>query len=285
MMRLLIGVLLVLNLLVFLYGYLGLDRQDAATPAGASRPDVGSIRLLSARVVSGEAPDDTGPATEAVPAGESAAVQEAPPPAPEPVPESGAPEAAGEGAVGPLPDSEPAVAAGVEETASSDASEEATAPPVRHCGELGPFRNRAQTRRFLRSLDLAAELHPYRRPTPVPEAYWVFIPPAADRAEARRRVQALREAGVKDLWLMPEGEFRNAISLGLFSREEAARAHARELQEKGFDVEMRPRMKEKDRYWIAFEGLDDPAFEKLSSALSAGQRVIERPCPQTSADG
>jgi len=49
--------------------------------------------------------------------------------------------------------------------------------------------------------------------------FWVFIPPTNDRRAAENRMAELRRQGVADLSIRPD----NAISLGVFSSEEAAR--------------------------------------------------------------
>ena len=49
--------------------------------------------------------------------------------------------------------------------------------------------------------------------------YWVFIPPTNDRRAAETRMAELRRQGVADLSIRAD----NAISLGVFSSEEAAR--------------------------------------------------------------
>jgi hypothetical protein len=49
--------------------------------------------------------------------------------------------------------------------------------------------------------------------------YWVFIPPARDRRAAEQAAAALRRQGISELSIRPD----NAISLGVFSTEDAAR--------------------------------------------------------------
>ena len=58
--------------------------------------------------------------------------------------------------------------------------------------------------------------------------YWVFIPPTNDRRAAENRMAELRKQGVQDLSIRPD----NAISLGVFSSEEAARRFLTSLQAK-----------------------------------------------------
>ena len=59
--------------------------------------------------------------------------------------------------------------------------------------------------------------------------HWVFIPPTNDRRGAENRMVELRRQGVQELSLRPD----NAISLGVFSSEEAARRFLTTVQAKG----------------------------------------------------
>lgn len=51
--------------------------------------------------------------------------------------------------------------------------------------------------------------------------HWVYIPPAKDRRSAEQAASILRRQGMSDLSIRPD----NAISLGVFSTEEAARRY------------------------------------------------------------
>jgi hypothetical protein len=59
--------------------------------------------------------------------------------------------------------------------------------------------------------------------------YWVFLPAAPDRRTAESRMAELRRQGVTDLSLRPD----NAISLGVFSTEEAARRFLTNITARG----------------------------------------------------
>jgi hypothetical protein len=59
--------------------------------------------------------------------------------------------------------------------------------------------------------------------------YWVFIAPARDRKTAEATMANLRKQGVNDMSIRPD----NAISLGVFSTEEAARRFMTSLDAKG----------------------------------------------------
>lgn len=59
--------------------------------------------------------------------------------------------------------------------------------------------------------------------------WWVFVPPAPNRATADQQVTALRRQGVKDISLQAD----NSISLGVFSSEESAAKVLAEVQTRG----------------------------------------------------
>jgi hypothetical protein len=59
--------------------------------------------------------------------------------------------------------------------------------------------------------------------------FWVFVPPASDRRTAEGTVAQLKRLGVGDLSIRPD----NAISLGVFSSEDAARRFLSSLAARG----------------------------------------------------
>lgn len=310
MMRLLLGLLLVGNLLLFLYGYLGLDGGGKQRPQRLHEPDVGSIRLLAAKVsmaASREAPLAGKQAVQAEAELPEASEQPAPEDAAGPAEsaviatELAAPEEPGvttdaETVASAAPEQEPVATphAGEQESPAvseqpAPAPEEVVTPvaapqePVTYCGTLGPFKSRIQAKRVRRKLGALQKIGIEQKPTLVDKSYWVLIPPLATRKEARAVVEKLKAAGVKDLWLVPKGDMRNAISLGLYSRKDAAYSHAENLRGKGFEVEVKPKQEEVSRYWLKFSGLDESAFGKLDPAtLPQGVEMDKKVCGQAS---
>lgn len=64
--------------------------------------------------------------------------------------------------------------------------------------------------------------------------YWVHIPPGKNKAEVDRRVAELKALNVPDIFVVQEaGQWRNAISLGIFRTEEGAQKFLAGLREKG----------------------------------------------------
>ena len=72
--------------------------------------------------------------------------------------------------------------------------------------------------------------HLTERPIEEVTRYWVFVPPSKDRRTADQVAQ-LKRLGVSDVSVRPERD--NAISLGVFSKEDAARRFLDQMRGKG----------------------------------------------------
>ncbi|MGH8714127.1 MAG: SPOR domain-containing protein, partial [Casimicrobiaceae bacterium] len=72
--------------------------------------------------------------------------------------------------------------------------------------------------------------------------YWVYLPPAANRAAADKRLAELKASGIRDVSVIDAGPQRNAISLGVFRGEDAARSRLASLQVQGLtNAKLEPR--------------------------------------------
>lgn len=64
--------------------------------------------------------------------------------------------------------------------------------------------------------------------------YWVFIPPLANKAAADKKASELKWLGISDFFIVQDAGPNNlAISLGIFSSEQAAKQQLETLQAKG----------------------------------------------------
>lgn len=117
------------------------------------------------------------------------------------------------------------------QVAALDPAKVATLADV--CVEWGPLSDADRTRALaaIEPLDLARLVS--QKKVEVIANYWVFIPPAANRPAADRRMAELKSQGVKDLLLVDSGPQRYAISLGVFRSEERAQARLAELEAQG----------------------------------------------------
>ena len=66
------------------------------------------------------------------------------------------------------------------------------------------------------------------------DGYWVYMPPLKTKAEVDRKVGELKGLGVTEFFVVQEaGQWRNAVSLGIFRTDEAAQAFLAKLKERG----------------------------------------------------
>jgi len=109
----------------------------------------------------------------------------------------------------------------------------ATAAPTA-CIEWGIFAGPAIARADTALARL--ELPPEKVERTVTDAggYWVYVPPLKTKPETDRKVGELKALGVADFFIVQDtGQWRNAISLGIFRTEEAAQGYLARLKERG----------------------------------------------------
>lgn len=64
--------------------------------------------------------------------------------------------------------------------------------------------------------------------------FWVFIPPLKTTPDALKKTDELKALGVEESYVLQDGgKWKNAVSLGVFSTEEAAAKYLAQLREKG----------------------------------------------------
>jgi len=64
--------------------------------------------------------------------------------------------------------------------------------------------------------------------------YWVYIAPMKTRVLVDQKIAQLKERGVADYFVIQEvGAWQNAISLGVFKTEDAAKKYLAKLQQQG----------------------------------------------------
>lgn len=104
---------------------------------------------------------------------------------------------------------------------------------------LGEF---AQVREQLKAM--AGERVMSFTEVPLNTRHWVIFPPLPSPQSAVAKLRELAAAGVQDAFVVKDGAWRNAISLGLYANDEAARRRVREVEDKGVfstRVELLPR--------------------------------------------
>ncbi len=115
-------------------------------------------------------------------------------------------------------------------------------PPQSVCLDVGPL-TAAETEALQRTIATAEPaLQPEIIQIETVNSYWVVTPVAGTPREAMRREQLLKAAGVRETYLITEGELRNAISLGIFKNQEGAQQLVLEMSSRGItDLQIQPR--------------------------------------------
>lgn len=281
MMRWLLGILVIANVAIFLWG------QSIVRPGKLAHkdpmPEFGSIQLVRESAVESVTPEGGGQDRP-----QENSVQ---PPEEDSAEPRTASETAIESPSGLVPD-EPGLAeteiADPLETVIEPEAEPASEPepaklpieePEIACGRIGPFKAEDAARTSLDKLmasGLSAELS--ETVEQVQNGYWVLIPALPSRAEGQDMVGRLREAGESDIWLINKGPLKNAISLGLYAGKKNAGRRSSQINKIGFASEVQPKMSEKTVFWLDYRGnsalLDGDELEKLSS----GTTIEKKPC-------
>ncbi|MCA1799385.1 MAG: SPOR domain-containing protein [Xanthomonadaceae bacterium] len=109
--------------------------------------------------------------------------------------------------------------------------------------------------------------------------FWVHTRPAATREEAAAIIDRLRRAGIRDFYVVTEGEISNAVSLGVFGRPETAEQHAARLRAMGFDVVVGERRREMTAWWLEFPvpATGSPGETALADLVMAGNGLTLEP--------
>jgi hypothetical protein len=108
----------------------------------------------------------------------------------------------------------------------------ATVPAV--CLEWGavPAADVARAEQALAPLALGAKLTPRKQEDVT--GFWVYVPPLSSRQVAMQKAVEFKRLGIDDYFVVPDDpKWRNAISLGVFKTEEAAKARLAALRAKG----------------------------------------------------
>ena len=135
------------------------------------------------------------------------------------------------------------------------------------CLEWGSFSPADGTRAVqrLEPLALGARLAQYRGEETA--SWWVHMPPQGSRAAALRKAGELKNLGVEDYFILQDaGPMRWALSLGVFSTEDAAKAHLQALRQKGVRTATIDRRETRvPKVWFQLRDVDAPLQEKLQA--------------------
>lgn len=119
------------------------------------------------------------------------------------------------------------------------------------CMALGPFATPQDLRRT-RQILVASLLRTRFRQEQVAQSstWWVYLPPAANRAAALANARQLDARHIADYFVVGTGEQPNSVSLGVFKEPANARRRLDEVRAAGFPARMIERVQNAPQYWL-----------------------------------
>ena len=152
----------------------------------------------------------------------------------------------------------------------------AAEPPALACLRLGPFRDAAAAEAARARLPATVRgIGTQREPGRAAGPWNVSLPPQADRAAADALAARIDAAGFKDYYVVSGGEQANAIALGRFGGEEAARRHQAALQAAGFQAQVQGPAETGERVWLQVRA---PASLEPAALRAAAGAQRSAPC-------
>ncbi len=111
--------------------------------------------------------------------------------------------------------------------------------------------------------------------------WWVYIPPQASRQGAQKKAAELKLLGVDDYFVVQEeGRTRWAVSLGVFSTEQAARGRLEELRAKGVrSALVGERDTQVQKVWFQVRPADGALRARLQELAQGHAGTEVRDCP------
>jgi hypothetical protein len=119
------------------------------------------------------------------------------------------------------------------------------------CFTLGPFAKAQTANRSITSLKaLGVEVKRRQVSRRTPKGYWVYLPASKSYQSAKRKVKELQKKGLKDLFIMGKGSRKNAISLGLFKQESAAKDRFKQVKKLGLKAVLETQYRLSEQAWL-----------------------------------
>lgn len=145
------------------------------------------------------------------------------------------------------------------------------------CMEWGEFSGTDLLRaeKVLAGLKLGERIK--QRMVEYPSGYWVYIAPLKTHLEIEQKIAQLKGRGIADYFVVQEaGPWQNAISLGVFKTEDAAKKYLSRLQEQGVKTALIGERASKLKFTIF-------VLDHLDSAMLAQVAALHRDFPDSEA--
>lgn len=112
------------------------------------------------------------------------------------------------------------------------------------------------------------------------QGYWVYLPKYPNREAAEQVVMALREKGVKDMFIEIVQPNINAVSLGLYRQRSGAESRLRQIQAQGYAARIGNKEREQAVFWLEtqIEAAREIPLQRLSAPDGQVSRIEVQDC-------
>jgi len=158
--------------------------------------------------------------------------------------------------------------------------EEQKAAPL-SCFTLGPFKDELIVQQIRESMaEDIKDIKVRVLEESEKHRYWVYIPPLANRKAAKAVASKLKQAKLKDYYVVLSGKTKNSISLGHFKEPEYANRRAKKVRRLGFDASVEVIYKKYNIHWIDYRASkgDLELESKINNHVSEGVSRLDRSC-------
>ncbi|HEC27511.1 MAG TPA: hypothetical protein ENI67_08910 [Gammaproteobacteria bacterium] len=149
------------------------------------------------------------------------------------------------------------------------------------CMLIGPYKTAIERGRGGRKLnDMFIQYSDRQDPLGRVLGYRVFQGPFASKEDVYRARYRLKKQGIKDLYLMNEGEGKQYISLGFFSRENSANSFMDKLSKQR--IKTTKRIEYGTNYWLLVSDFKSirRLIEKSAIPIQGGAKKIIKSCSE-----
>ena len=111
--------------------------------------------------------------------------------------------------------------------------------------------------------------------------HWLHLPPLGTRAAAEGRVRELTASAFGNAVVIPEGNMKNAVSIGVYGLRSVLERDLARLKHKGFEPRVEPVLRTGRSLWFTAEfppGYEFPA-KRFAAAFDDGPHVVDARCP------
>jgi len=110
-----------------------------------------------------------------------------------------------------------------------------------------------------------------------PQEYWVMLPSTGSWADSLSKLEEIKRKGVKDLWIISEGESKGVISLGVYKMVSSAQSRLRWLKQRSVDATVIGRKNKSKGYVVRLKTKD--ALDSIEPHLiGLKKRILKIAC-------